>query len=169
MFSFLPTALSFVTGIFKSKSSIMIDIILGLALALVVSLGYNKYKNMKATIALTQKDLQASQKHIILMKDRLKNIKQTNAENMRAFNVEKEKYKKTLVLLKKASKRREKIITKVIKIKEGVHYDEKDGDAVTAPVLLNALNRMRGLYPKTTTNSTDSDNQSKSRESKSAK
>ena len=169
MFGFLSTALSFVTGIFKSKSSIMIDIILGLALALVVSLGYNKYKNMKATIALTQKDLQASQKNIILMKDKLKYIKQTNTENMRAFNAEKEKYKKTLVLLKKASKRREKIITKVIKIKEGVHYDEKDGDAATAPVLLNALNRMRGLYPKTTTNSTDSDNQSKSRESKSAK
>ena len=164
MFSFLPTALSFITGFFKSKSSIMIDIVLGLALVLVVSLGYNKYKSMKTTIALAQKDLQASQKNVILMKDRLKSIKQTNAENMRAFNTQKEKYKKTLILLKKASKRQERIITKVIRIKEGIKYAKKNDDAVTAPVLLNALNRMRNLYPKT---ENDSSNKNKSRKSKS--
>ena len=169
MFSFLPTVLSLITGFFKSKSSIMIDIVLGLALALVVSLGYNKYKSMKATIALTQKDLQASHKSLSLAQDKLRSIQQVNEENEKAFSIQKEKYKRTLVLLKKANERKQKVITKVIKIKEGVHYDEKDGDAATAPVLLNALNRMRGLYPKTTTNSTDSDNQSKSRESKSAK
>ena len=164
MFSFLPTALSFITGFFKSKSSIMIDIVLGLALALVVSLGYNKYKSMKATIALTQKDLQASEKSLILTKDKLRSIQQVNEENEKAFSIQKEKYKRTLALLKKANKRKQKVITKVIRIKERIFYDKKSGDAVTAPVLLNALNRMRNLYPKT---ENDSRNKNKSRKSKS--
>ena len=166
MFSFLPTALSFITGFFKSKSSVMIDIVLGLALALVISLGYNKYKNMEATIKLERKDLQASQKSLSLANAKFESIQRVNEENEKAFDAQKEKYKRTLVLLKKANERKQKVITKVIRIKERISYEKKNGDAVTAPVLLNALNRMRKLYPKTENNSS---NKNKNRKSKNTK
>lgn len=145
MFSFLPTVLSFVTGLFKSKSSIMIDIVLGLVLVIVVGYGYNYYSNMKQSIVLYQSQL-ATQKIInVENNSKIEALSITNKNNIDKFKKTKNTYESNIKLLEQKYVKDIQDVKTITVIKERIKYVKVKDNGVTANVVIDTLNQIRDL------------------------
>ena len=148
MFSFLPTLFSMVGGLFKSKSSIMIDLVLGLIVALLVFFGYGKYQSMKRSIA-EYKTMVVREKAINnSMQDKINNLKNINKANNEKLVEIKKQYESDLEAIKKKMKKDSTRIKVVTVIKDRIKHVKPKDDGPVAKVLMDTLSQIRRLDKK---------------------
>ena len=140
-----------------SKSSILIDVLLGVILVGVVYFGYNKYTSL-------QKDLKYSKQTILYQKeltnkykDKVTVLEENNIQNLAKIEKMRQEYLYNVKVLKNKfnkTKHRVKVITQ---IKTRIKYVQVKNNGTVAPILRNTLNRLRKLQ-STTTNKSDNIN-----------
>lgn len=148
MFSFLPTALSFVTGIFKSKSSVAIDIILGLILVIVILLGYQKYKNLRTSNTIYKAELKSSKLLNTEYKNKINDLKSINDSNLKKLDTITSNYKNNIKLLQMKLQKDVQRVKVITKIKERIKYVKPEDNGKTAKVLKDTLEQIRVLNSK---------------------
>ena len=147
----------FILSILKSKSSILIDIVLGIALVSLVSFGYYRYKKQSNDLIYATKEIQHQ-------KNAVASLKLLNTQNIKANKNLIIKYDSTIALLRqKAIKDVQRVKTITI-IKERIKYVSKKDDGSVAPILTATLRRLQQLQARDNNSSKDSSTKSQDTE-----
>jgi len=149
---------SIINGIFKVKSSILIDVALGLLLLLIVGYGYHTYTKLQSDRAILKRDLTIMRQREADFVKQINKLKDTNEENIRTFEKNIKKYKQEIKLLKIKRDKDIKRAVAITAIKERIRYVKKSDDGIVAPILTDTLNRLWKLQ----TSTAESGNRSKS-------
>lgn len=148
MFSFISTALSFVGGIFKSKSPVMIDLVLGLAIVSLVFFGYGKYQSMKRSIAEYKTQVVKEEAINDNMRSKIDNLKSINEDNNKRFTEIKQQYKYNLEAIKKKINKDSVRVKTITIIKDRIRHIKPKDDGPVAKVLMDTLSQIRRLDKK---------------------
>jgi len=132
-----------------SKSSILIDILLGVTLLGVVYFGYNKYTSLKQALKYSKQTILYQKELTNKYKDKVTELEYNNKQNLAKIDKLKQTYLYRIRVLKNRynkAKNRVKIVTQ---IETRIKYVKAKDDGMVAPVLNNTLSRLRKYQTST--------------------
>ena len=138
-----------VGGIFKAKSSILIDVVLGLLLVLIAGYGYHTYTKLQNDRVSLRRDLTIMRQREADFVKQINKLKDINEENIKTFEKNIKKYKQEIKLLKIKRDKDIKRAVAITAMKERIRYVKKSDDGVVAPVLSDTLGRLWKLQTST--------------------
>ena len=142
MFSFLPSIIGVATNFLKSKSSVLIDIVLVAIMASILFFGYGKYQSMKSTIT-DYKTQVVKEKAINLdMQSKLHNLQVLNENTIKKLHDAESQYKSNMELMQKKMIQDAKRVKTITVIKERIKYVKPKDDGKVAKVLKDTLEQI---------------------------
>lgn len=143
------TAFTLVKSFLGSKSSILIDILLGIILAGVVYFGYNKYTSLQKELKYSKQTILYQKELTNKYKDKVSMLEENNIQNLAKIDKLKQTYLYRIKVLRNRYKKAKSRVKVITEIETRIKYVSKKDDGIVAPVLANTLNRLREYQTST--------------------
>ena len=143
------TVFTFIKSFLGSKSSILIDILLGVILVGIVYFGYNKYTSLKKALQYSKQTILYQKELTNKYKDKVSILETNNKQNLAKIDKLKQTYLYRIKVLKNRYNKVKNRVKVITQIETRIKYVKAKENGIVAPVLSNTLNRLREYQTST--------------------